>query len=147
VKQKFRLLAAGALASLGTFGLGWDRADASLSVCRVDPVVTLSDGTQVTLYTDTQDSVSDIRSVTYELHIPKYLTVVSVQYDQYGYLEHLTVYSDSQLGVYRSIATVYTGKTVTATAFASIGGPKCATAQSATQTNTTPHPLPNNFNC
>src|SRR2546421_6147754 len=62
----------------GPFGLG--NAEASFAVCRSDPTITLSDGTQLTLYEDIAVSAASVRSITYQLRIPSGLSVRSIQY-------------------------------------------------------------------
>ncbi|HLJ69511.1 MAG TPA: hypothetical protein VKX16_19320, partial [Chloroflexota bacterium] len=54
-------------AVLGSFAAGNAAATAG---CRTDPLVTLSNGTRLTLYEDIADSASDVTAVSYKLHIP-----------------------------------------------------------------------------
>jgi hypothetical protein len=116
--------------------------------CRVDPIITMSNGAQLTLYDVVQDTATDLKSVTYEVHIPKNVKVVSVAYDPtFGYLEHVTFVQDMVPGNYHTYTTAYTGKPATETAYATVGGTACHNSQTSQLTNTTPHTLPNQFNC
>ena len=49
--------------------------------CRRDPIITLSNGTQVQLVTSINASASQVTSVAYKLNIPSGLTVANVVYD------------------------------------------------------------------
>lgn len=91
-------LLASALVALGGLAgiLSTGQAHAAYATCRTDPVITLSTGKQVTLWAVTQTSAANIAAVYYTLHIPAGTTVNSVQGDQYGALEHITVVADSQ---------------------------------------------------
>jgi hypothetical protein len=141
------MFVAGLAAVVGVVTLLSGSADAAYSSCRVDPIVTLSDGTQITMYVTLGTDISSVLSVDYELHIPKTASVRSVTYDQYGSLEHLTVVQDQQPGNYHTYVTPYTKSSVSATAYAGVAGPTCLAHQSGTMTNTTPRTLPNQFNC
>jgi hypothetical protein len=71
-------------------------AHASYSICRTDPVITLSNGTTVTLEADATIDPDQLQDVTYTLHIPTGLSLQSIQYDaQYGSLESVTVVADA----------------------------------------------------
>lgn len=82
---------------------------AAISYCRTDPVVSLSNGAVVTMYADTYDVLSDIKSVSYVLHGPVGTTVTGVTYDQYGYLEHFQYYADESSGLYQTGTVVTSG--------------------------------------
>lgn len=73
----------------------------AVTYCRTDPTVTLSNGTQLTIYADTYTTLSQIKSVNYQLHVPTGVSLTNVTYDQFGYLEHLSVYADQEPGRYR----------------------------------------------
>jgi hypothetical protein len=82
-------LAAAALAAgLLTGPLMLHHADASLGVCRTDPVIGLSDGTRIQVETAVQDVKQDVKAVTYTVHVPAGSVVSYVQYGG-GYLKHL----------------------------------------------------------
>jgi hypothetical protein len=69
-------------------------------VCRTDPIVTLSNGYQMTLWSDIYTDVSLVRGVSYTLHVPVGVSVQGVSYDQNGSLETLTVVADETGGRY-----------------------------------------------
>ena len=56
------------------------KAEAARSLCRTDPIVTLSDGTVITLYADVATDVANLAAVKYYLRIPAGLTVVKVEH-------------------------------------------------------------------
>lgn len=69
-------------------------AFAGVTVCDTDPVVTLSNGQTITLWDAVSTDPTNIVGVTYTLHIPTNLRVVSVSYDQYAALESFTWVAD-----------------------------------------------------
>jgi hypothetical protein len=69
------------VASVLAFGAVTAGTALGISGCRSDPLVTLSNGYQVRLVAQINDSASNISTVGYKLHIPKGLTVTAVQYD------------------------------------------------------------------
>jgi len=98
------------------------QARASLTYCRSDPVVTLSNGTQVTLYEDISDSTTDVSKITYQLHIPAGATVTSIGYT--GAVpaneQTITVSADENLGNYDGYTVVATHTpTINVTAYMS----------------------------
>ncbi|HEV3311869.1 MAG TPA: hypothetical protein VG815_15270 [Chloroflexota bacterium] len=56
------------------------RVSAQVAGCRSDPVVTLSNGDQVTLWENISDQASDVKTVTYVLHGPRGTSVSSIAY-------------------------------------------------------------------
>jgi|SRR5579872_1076488 len=84
-------------------------ADAA-SACRSDPIVALSNGTQLTMYEDISDTAAVVTSITYQLHIPVGLTVKSIVYQGAvpGSVQSITVYADENTGNYDAYAVVNT---------------------------------------
>lgn len=92
-----RKLLAGGLLSLGLLaGPLAGSAHAAYVTCKTDPVITLSNGKQVTLWAVVMTDASNISAVYYTLHVPVGTAVRSIQSDQYGSLEHVTILADSQ---------------------------------------------------
>jgi hypothetical protein len=95
-------------------------ADASLGVCRGDPVIALTDGTQIQVETAVLDVKQDVKAVTYTVHVPAGSGVSYVQYGG-GYLKHLEsvqVRADNAANTYDVDTLVTTGTpgfTVTST--------------------------------
>jgi hypothetical protein len=85
-------------------------AHAQISGCRSDPVVTLSNGDQVTLYEDISDTATDVTQITYQLHIPVGLSVKSVTYSGAiaSKLQSITLTADENLGNYDAYTVVST---------------------------------------
>lgn len=99
---------------------------AAYTVCYTDPVVSLSDGSTVTMYAQTQDDPAYITGVDYELHVPTGVTITGMSYDQYGYLETVTIVQDQLAGSYSVGTTVSTSNgTVPVTANASVTSLTC----------------------
>jgi hypothetical protein len=116
------LLLAGGMALSLVLGVA-GQTDAAYAICRTDPTIYLSDGATLVAYADTSDSLSDIQSVTYEVHVPAGVVATGMTYDQYGYLESVTIIDDQPVGSYSVGTTVVTGTThVPVTANASISG-------------------------
>ncbi len=86
-------------------------AQASGSGCRADPIVTLSDGTQVQIVTDIGTDLDDVQSIVYVLHAPVGTRVLSVLYTDsiLGIRESLQFYADGSPNQYTTTTTVYTG--------------------------------------
>lgn len=110
-----------ALLLLGT-SIASGVSHAAYVTCRTDPTVYLSDGNTLVIYADIADSVTDVSSVTYELHVPTGVVPTGMVYDQYGYLESVTVIDDQSPGAYSIGVTVTTGVHSSVTANASITG-------------------------
>ena len=79
-------------------------AHAALVRCSTDPLVTLSNGAQVTMSNDIYDSSTNVKGVAYILHAPSGTTVKSVSYanSTEGIPETFTFYADNQPGDYDS---------------------------------------------
>lgn len=72
-------------------------AFAGVTVCDTDPVVTLSNGAIVSLNAKVYDTQPDLLNVSFELHIPRDLSVTNVQYDStYGSIESFTWFADER---------------------------------------------------
>ena len=98
-------------------------AFAGVTVCDTDPVVTLSNGQTITLWDAVSADPSSIRGVSYTLHIPQNLRVVSVSYDQYGALESFNWAADQNGNRFADDTVVTTDPavgTVPVTAWASL---------------------------
>src|SRR5581483_5956204 len=96
------------VACLGLFpGAG----QAHVSGCRTDPLVTLTNLTQITLHEEIRDTSTDVTGIHYERHVPKGVKVLRVVY--YGAvpakLQSLTTFADEAPGVYDDYTTVNTG--------------------------------------
>jgi hypothetical protein len=94
-------------------------AHAQLSTCRTDPIVTLSNGVSITMWATMQTDISNVKSVTYVLHVPAGVTLKSVSYDTNGSLEHLSLVAD-QTGTHYADQTsvTLTSGSVSMTAYA-----------------------------
>ena len=99
-----RLALALGAASLLAVSLAAPAAHAALSRCSTDPVVTLSNGAQVTMSNDIYDASTNVTKVAYILHAPGGTTVTSVSYanSTTGIPETFTFYADNQPGDYDS---------------------------------------------
>lgn len=109
-------------------------ARAALTYCRSDPVVTLSNGTQVTLYEDISDSTTDVSKITYQLHIPVGAKVTSIAYTGAvpASQQTITVFADENLGN-------YDGYTVVATITPTINVTAYMSANATVSTHTSGH--------
>jgi hypothetical protein len=68
------------LVGSGSAFVGTNPAHAAIGACRSDPIVLLSDGTTVQLYSDIYDAPSSVTTVSYVLHAPIGTTVLNVSY-------------------------------------------------------------------
>ncbi len=75
-----------------------------ITSCRTDPTVTLSNGVSVQLWDSVGTDLSNVRGVSYVLHVPRGIRVSHVEYDSTGYLEDLQVVDD-QNGTHYSLTT------------------------------------------
>ena len=76
-------LAAGPLLPQSTY--------AHLSGCKTDPIVMLSDGTQISITDTVADSPDDLRQITYVVHVPVGTNLKNVVYTSgLGSIESLT---------------------------------------------------------
>jgi hypothetical protein len=126
--KSFKLLV-GVLALAGSLlagSLAPGHAFAGHTICRTDPIVTLSNGVVVSMYADVQDTLSGIQHVAYVLHAPVGTSVTAITYDQYGYLESLQFQADQSPRSYATTTTVTTvTPNISVTAGASVSGIAC----------------------
>jgi hypothetical protein len=122
------------------------RSDAAYAICRTDPTIYLSDGTTLVAYADIQDTASDIQNVNYEVHVPSGVIATGMVYDQYGYLESVTIIDDQPLGSYSVGETITTGSNTSFTAYAQISGGTCNT-QTAQKNGSSNNTLWLTFTC
>ena len=101
-------------------------AHAQVNGCMADPVVSLSNGTQLDLYASIDDSSQDVQQVTFEVHVPQGVQKVAYTPGLLGPKQVVNVYSDRGPHSYitRTLVTTQTdGVHVTATTRAvGIGG-------------------------
>src|SRR5579872_2473087 len=64
-----------------------DSGYASYLSSRLAPVVSLSNGAQVTLQTTVDDAAADLRQAVYALHVPRGVAVHGLLYDNRGSIE------------------------------------------------------------
>jgi hypothetical protein len=107
-----RLLGSAVL--LGGLGLGvlpspGAVAHAALSGCRTDPVVSLSNGVQVSMSNSISDMSTNVSSVAYTLHGPQRTTVTGVSYANStpGVPETFQYIADNNAGNYDSYSAIY----------------------------------------
>src|SRR5579872_5203638 len=79
---------------------------ASVSVCRTDPTVYLSNGVAVQLWDSIGTSIGNIAGVSYVLHVPKGVSLSGISYDSTGYLESVSVVADQSGSHYEDVTTV-----------------------------------------
>lgn len=121
--RKFLVMALVLGAALAAMMFRTGNAFAGVTVCRTDPIVTLSNGQSITLWDNISADPSTITGVSYTLHIPTNLSVVSVSYDQYGSLESFTWAADQTGNRFEDDTTVTVSPlagTVPVTAWASL---------------------------
>ena len=63
-----------------TLGVAPNPAAAGRSGCRADPVITLTNGTQIQIVTGIATDISDVQSIVYTVHAPAGSRVLSVVY-------------------------------------------------------------------
>lgn len=111
------LFGAGLLAS--TLGVGAPHPAHAAMACRADPIIILSDGIVLDVSATIADDASDVKQITYVLHVPDGATVIrAISTDGVvGYKEKFQVQSDSAPGAYATEVQVKTGaKNVAVTA-------------------------------
>ena len=132
-----RLLLSALLLALGLLlgPLASSNARAATTYCRTDPVATLSNGAQVTMYADVYDTDSDVQNANFVLHVPAGVSVTDVSYDPtYGYLESFSWVADQNPGFYRIntlVTTATSGIKVAATV--AVDGMICNLPSKSTQ--------------
>ena len=115
MRARFTRMAAGVLllvaTMLGVISLP-DVASAGLSGCRADPVVSLTDGTQIQMEANIDTSMSDVQSILYIVHAPVGSRVLSILYTDslLGLVERVVFYADAPPGQYSTTTVVYTGR-------------------------------------
>jgi hypothetical protein len=134
--------------ALAAGSLGPSHAYAGFTSCQSDPVVTLSNGASVDLEAHIADSGSDVRQVSYTLHVPAGTRVVSVVNTDglIGLAETVQVYADDAANTYDSSTVVTTGQQgVAVTAFTTVVSPLGLTLGSATRSGTSGQSLALHF--
>lgn len=110
--SRVRLAAAGTAVLVGVVaGSGVaHRASAAISYCHSDPIVTLSNGSQVDLTATISDTASDVKSVVYTLHAPAGSSVVRLVTTggAFSGKETLNFYADNAAGTYETDTVVST---------------------------------------
>ena len=83
---------------------------AGSSGCRADPIITLTDGTQIHMIASIDTEMYNVQSVYYEVHAPVGSTVLNVLYTEgiLGLHEVVLFYADAPPNQYTTITTVYT---------------------------------------
>jgi len=103
------LFGAGLLSSL--LGVGTPHRAHAAAGCRSDPIVVLSDGIVLDVSATIADDASDVKQITYVLHVPDGAVVIrAISTDgAVGYKEKFKVQSDSAPGTYTTEVQVKTG--------------------------------------
>lgn len=106
-----RVLLTGGVLALSLLGgsLFAGQSHAAYTICRTDPIVSLSDGSTVTMFADISDDPSDVQAVSYELHVPAGVYPTGMTYDQYGAIESVDIVDDQAPATYSVGITVTTG--------------------------------------
>lgn len=83
---------------------------AHITTCRSDPLVVLSDGTQLALTADIGTAEANVQRIAYTLHVPNGVSVRHVQFTQGGLggREWFQVSADQAPWTYASDTVVYT---------------------------------------
>lgn len=89
------------------------QASAALVKCRTDPIFKLSNGDVVNITLDISADASNVRNVTYSLHVPAGITVTKVTYTAggLGTKETYKIYQDSPAKTYTTDTLVTTQNT------------------------------------
>jgi hypothetical protein len=83
-------------------------AHAEIVGCRTDPVVLLSNGTELDLSAAIDDSSADVQQVTFALHVPTGVRVIAYVEGSLGAKESWQAYGDNTAGNYDVITTART---------------------------------------
>ena len=115
------------IGALLTGPLAPGEAAAGFGGCRTDPIVLLSNGTMVALTATIQDDPTDIRGITYRLHVPSGVSADMVVYTGGALqgIEAVDVVADNAAGAYDTDTLVSTAASdipVTATMMTSGAG-------------------------
>jgi hypothetical protein len=91
--------------------LGMSGAEAQISVCRTDPIVSLSSGVHVALNVSIGDAASDVQHVSYVLHAPTGTSVTHVTFTggPFSGRETFVFYPDNAVKTYDTDTVVITG--------------------------------------
>jgi len=105
------LTAAVGLVALVAGPLLTPNARAELAACYTDPIVVLSNGMTIDISNTIQDSLTDVQQVSYTLHAPAGVSLVSVTYTSgpIGPKETLTYFADGPSDQYAITSAVTTG--------------------------------------
>jgi hypothetical protein len=105
------LIAAVASVTLVAGPLLTPSASAEIAACYTDPVVVLSNGMTLDISDTIYDAYSDVQQISYTLHLPAGVRVVSVTYTSgpIGPKETLSSFSDGSMGQYAIASAVTTG--------------------------------------
>jgi hypothetical protein len=132
VSRNYRI-AAGATMLAGTLALfGASSANAAYSACRSDPVISLSNGQQMTLYEDISADPSQITGISYQLKLPVGVSVTSISYVGQipANVQSVTVSSTNPANTYDDLVTVQsvsaTGKPISSPVVAYLAGTSSA---------------------
>lgn len=106
------LLLAGSLLLTASAAALPGSAEAQVSICRTDPVVTLSNGDVVTLASSIRDSARDVRRVVYSLHGPVGTSALHVGFanSSANIRESISYHADLEWYGYVATTRVITGK-------------------------------------
>jgi hypothetical protein len=110
--RQLAVIAVALLLMLATGSVASPRAHAGFTTCRSDPVVVLSNTATVDLQAAISDSTSDVRHVTYTLHVPAGLRVLAIVNTDglIGLVETVNVYADDSRNTYDASTIVTTGQ-------------------------------------
>jgi hypothetical protein len=112
------VVAVTAIVAFATSAFGGATAQAALGPCRSDPVVVLSNLKTMDISALIQGTSSDLKSVTYTLHVPpgvRPLVVIPTD-GLVGQVEHFAWHADQPSGSYAVDTYASTGTTVPVTA-------------------------------
>jgi hypothetical protein len=89
------------------------QASAALIKCRTDPIFMLSNGDKLTVTLDISTDATNVRNVTYLIHVPAGVTVQRVTYTSggLGTKETYKVYQDSPAKTYTTDSLITTQNT------------------------------------
>ncbi len=109
--SKFALTVGILLMAIAGLFFAYDTASAGLDVCRGDPVLHLSNGKIMRIETTIGTSLSNVRAIEYEVHVPPGVKLVRVQWSgnpALRGLENLKFFDNAKPGQYTSDTVVKT---------------------------------------
>ena len=110
------------LAGLAAGPLRAHGVDAKVSVCRSDPIISLSNGQSVTITDSISDASTDLQHITYVLHAPTGVTVTHITYTSgMSAIESVQYYADQAAGHYIAGTQVTTKTSPSAPVSMSVG--------------------------